>query len=76
MIYAWIWMALLTFRELTLAVILTTKDNLTLPVVVWSMWQSGDYGAASAITLILICLMVPLTAFYWWAVRKTGIETT
>ena len=76
MIYAWIWMALLTFRELTLAVILTTKDNLTLPVVVWSMWQSGDYGAASAITLLLICLMVPLTAFYWWAVRKTGIETT
>jgi len=57
-------------------VILTTKDNLTLPVVVWSMWQSGDYGAASAITLLLICLMVPLTAFYWWAVRKTGIETT
>ena len=76
MIYAWIWMALLTFRELTLAVILTTKDNLTLPVVVWSMWQSGDYGVASAITLMLICLMVPLTAFYWWAVRKTGIETT
>ncbi len=76
MIYAWIWMALLTFRELTLAVILTTKDNLTLPVVVWSMWSSGDYGAASAITLLLICLMVPLTAFYWWAVRKTGIQTT
>jgi iron(III) transport system permease protein len=74
MIYAWVWMALLTFRELTLAVILTTKDNLTLPVVVWSMWSSGDYGAASAITLLLICLMVPLTAGYWWAVRKTGIR--
>jgi len=76
LIYAWIWMALLTFRELTLAVILTTNDNLTLPVVVWGMWQSGDYGVASAITLVLICLMVPLTAFYWWAVRKTGIENS
>ena len=76
MIYAWIWMALLTFRELTLAVILTTKDNLTLPVVVWSMWSSGDYGVASSITLFLICLMVPLTAFYWWAMRKAGIQNT
>ncbi len=36
LLYAWLWIALLIFRELTLAVILSTADNLTFPVVVWS----------------------------------------
>ena len=74
LIYAWLWTALLTFRELTLAVLLTTRDNLTLPVVVWSIWQDGGFGKAAAITLLLMALMVPLIALYWWAVRRTGLR--
>lgn len=74
LIYAWLWIALITFRELTLAVILTTRDNITLPVVVWSMWQAGGFGQAAAITLLLMLLMVPLIALYWWAMRKTGLR--
>jgi iron(III) transport system permease protein len=74
LIYAWLWTALITFRELTLAVLLTTRDNLTLPVVVWSIWQNGDFGKAAAISLVLIAMMTPLIALYWWAMRKTGLQ--
>jgi iron(III) transport system permease protein len=74
LIYAWLWTALLTFRELTLAVLLTTRDNLTLPVVVWSIWQDGGFGKAAAITLLLMALMLPLIALYWWAMRRTGLR--
>jgi iron(III) transport system permease protein len=74
LIYAWLWTALLTFRELTLAVLLTTRDNLTLPVVVWSIWQDGGFGKAAAITLLLLALMVPLIALYWFAMRRTGLR--
>jgi iron(III) transport system permease protein len=74
LIYAWLWTALLTFRELTLAVLLTTRDNLTLPVVVWSIWQDGGFGKAAAITLLLLALMVPLIALYWWTMRRTGLR--
>jgi iron(III) transport system permease protein len=74
LIYAWLWTALLTFRELTLAVLLTTRDNLTLPVVVWSIWQDGGFGKAAAITLLLLAMMVPLIALYWWVMRRTGLR--
>jgi iron(III) transport system permease protein len=74
LIYAWLWIALLTFRELTLAVILSTRDNLTLPVVVWNSWIAGGFGAAAALTLVLIALMLPLVALYWWGSRKTGLR--
>jgi iron(III) transport system permease protein len=74
LIYAWLWTALLTFRELTLAVLLTTRDNLTLPVVVWSFWQDGVFGRAAAITVLLMAMMVPLIVLYWWAMRRTGLR--
>jgi iron(III) transport system permease protein len=75
LIYAWLWIALLTFRELTLAIILTTRDNITLPVVVWSLWNASGFGQAAAITLVLIALMLPIIALYWWVSRRKGLVT-
>jgi iron(III) transport system permease protein len=71
LIYAWLWIALLTFRELTLAVVLTSRGNITLPVVVWSMWLNGGLGRASAIALLLLALMVPIVVLYWIVTRRT-----
>ena len=71
LLYAWLWIALLTFRELTLAVVLTARDNITLPVVVWSMWLNGGLGRASAITLLLLALMVPVVVLYWMVARRS-----
>ncbi len=61
----WLWMALLTLRELTLATLLFTPNNVTLPVVIWNFWHSGDYGIASAITLLLMSCLAPLIMMYW-----------
>ncbi|HLI21189.1 MAG TPA: iron ABC transporter permease [Stellaceae bacterium] len=71
---AWLWIALLTFRELTLAVLLTTRDNITLPVVIWSLWLGGGLGDAAAVALVMLCLMTPIIAIYWFVARKTGLR--
>ena len=72
LLYAWLWIALLVFRELTLAVILTTRENITLPVVVWSLWVNGGLGQASALALVMLLVMVPIVALYWYVVRRRG----
>ena len=36
LLYAWLWIALMCYRELTLAVLITSYDNMTLPVLIWS----------------------------------------
>lgn len=72
LIYAWLWIALLTFRELTLAVLLTTRANITLPVVVWSLWLSGQIGRGAALTLVMLMLLVPFIGVYWLVAGRRG----
>jgi iron(III) transport system permease protein len=66
----WLWMALLTYRELTLATVLFSRDNITVSVVVWSMWNAGNLGVAAAITLIVLCGLAPLATAYWVLGRR------
>jgi iron(III) transport system permease protein len=72
-LYAWIWIALLTYRELTLPVVLATGTNLPFSVLVWSYVQSSSYGRASAAALIMLAVMVPFLLLYWVVARKVGL---
>jgi iron(III) transport system permease protein len=74
--YAWLWIALLTFRELTLAVLLSTSGNLTLPVVIWSQWLAGGLAQASALAIVMLLLMTPVTIVYWLIARRRGLIAT
>ena len=61
------------FRELTLAVILSTADNITIPVVVWSLWLGGGLGQASALAMVMLAMMTPMIALYWLFARRQGL---
>jgi iron(III) transport system permease protein len=76
LLYAWLWIALLVFRELTLAVILSTADNVTFPVVVWSLWLGGGLGQASALAIVMLLMMTPPIALYWLIARRQGLVAT
>ena len=71
-LYAWLWMALLTMRELTLAVILTSRGNITLSVEIWNLWLAGGLGNAAALALIMVAVMLPLVVLYWAVARRHG----
>jgi iron(III) transport system permease protein len=71
----WIWTALLTYRELTVAVFLAGQESITLPAVVWSYWFSGNRNVAAAVTLIMIAALVPMIITFWWFGRRSQLET-
>ena len=70
-LYAWIWIALLSYRELTLAAFLTAKDNQTLPTLVLGFVTRGDATVAAAISLLLLAFMIPLVMLYFFFGRRT-----
>jgi iron(III) transport system permease protein len=55
LIYAGMWTAMLTFREVSMALFLTGPRNQVLSVGVWLLWQQGKFnaGAASAVLMVL-----------------------
>ena len=65
LINAFFWIALLTLRELTLATILFSPNNITLSVVIWSLWNAGQHGPSAAMSLVMILLMLPVMIGYW-----------
>jgi len=70
-LYAWIWMALLSYRELTLAAFLTAKDNQTLPTLILAFVVRGDAPIAAALSLFLVAFMAPLVVLYFVYGRRT-----
>jgi iron(III) transport system permease protein len=72
-LYAWIWIALLAYRELTLPVILSSASNQPLSVVVWSLVAGSSYGMASAVATIMLAIMLPILVVYWIVARRTGL---
>ena len=70
----WLWRALVTYRELTVATVLLTPENITLPVVVWSQWVGVGLGQAAAVTLILVAMLAPLILVYWLCVGRRFLD--
>jgi iron(III) transport system permease protein len=64
LLLAGVYVATLTARELTLSVLLSTPGNMTLPVVIWSLWLNGGLGRASAALVCFLLCMLPLMALY------------
>jgi iron(III) transport system permease protein len=70
-VYAWIWMALLSYRELTLAAFLTGRENQTLPTLILSLVSAGQSTIAAAVSLLLFIFMIPLVVLYFLFGRRS-----
>jgi iron(III) transport system permease protein len=67
--YGGLWIALLVSRDITLANVLFARDNVTVSMVVWTVWSSGQLGRASALSLMMMAVVVPLIYLY---MRRAG----
>jgi iron(III) transport system permease protein len=76
MLYTWIWTALLAYRELTLPVLLASAKSQPLSVVIWGLIETSAHGQASAITVLMLLLMLPLLLVYWRATRRIGLPVS
>lgn len=72
LMYAWLWIALLTYRELTPAVFLQSRDSVTLSTYVFRALRGGNIPRGAA--LVLLAVMTPLVAVYFvWGRRRLDI---
>ena len=51
---SWIWIGMLSYREVTMALTLYTRSNVVVSTVVWQFWGSGWIPEVSALGVVLI----------------------
>jgi iron(III) transport system permease protein len=75
LVYAWLWMALLCYRELTIAsVLVTNQNNVTLPMIVWGLWLGGRLNQAAAANVVILVFMLPVVLLYLTFGRRSRLE--
>ncbi len=69
-VYAWIWTSLSAYRELTMAVLLASPKSQVLSTYIWGQWHGGGLGDAAAIAVVMMAIMSPLVASFWFYARR------
>jgi iron(III) transport system permease protein len=67
---AWLWIALLSYRELTMASILSGVENVTLPAAIFGILITSGQPTAAAASCIGLAFMIPLVFLYWFFGRR------
>ncbi len=75
LVYAGLWTALLSFREVTMALFLTGPKNTVLSVATWSLWRAGDLTTAAATAVVMVAIMVVLLLITLWLIGGRMLET-
>ncbi|HEY7060624.1 MAG TPA: iron ABC transporter permease [Chloroflexota bacterium] len=57
---AWLWLALLSYREVTMALVLYSPASEVLPTLIWKLWASSSVPQVSALGVILIVLVTSI----------------
>lgn len=67
LLYAGLWTALLSFREVSMALFLNGPNNTVFSVAVWNLWQQGNLRLAAAGSVVLVFTMglLTLVALHW-----------
>jgi iron(III) transport system permease protein len=57
LVFGGLWTALLIFREITMALMLSGPNNQVLSVRIWTQWESGNLSAAAALGVVMVLVM-------------------
>lgn len=57
----WVWVAVHALRAFSIPIMLSNEDTLVFAVLLWEMWEDGTAPLASALGVLLILVLIPLT---------------
>jgi iron(III) transport system permease protein len=69
---SWVWIGMLSYREVTMALTLYTRHNVVISTVVWQFWGSGWIPEVSALGVVLILFAVIIVGALRIALSRVG----
>jgi len=69
---SWIWIAMLSYREVTMALTLYTRNSVVISTVVWQFWTNGWIPQVSALGVVLIVFALIVVGGLRIALSRVG----
>ncbi len=69
---SWIWIGMLSYREVTMALTLYTRSSVVISTVVWQFWGSGWIPEVSALGVVLILFALVVVGTLRVALARVG----
>jgi iron(III) transport system permease protein len=69
---SWIWISMLSYREVTMALALGTRKNLVISTIVWQFWGNGWVPQVAALGVLLVLFAVLIVGGLKFAFSRVG----
>ena len=73
LIAGWIYVVIVSVRELSSSILLYSPGSEVVPVMIWELWQNGQYVELSALGVMLIAMLFCFVMLAQFAGKKFGV---
>ena len=70
----WIYVMIVSIRELSTSILLYSPDTQVISIVIWELWENGQYVELSALGVLFILSLLVLVMVAQWLGRKYGVK--
>ena len=70
----WIYVMIVSIRELSTSILLYSPDTRVVSIVIWELWQNGQYVELSALGVLFILSLFFLVLLARWVGSRYGIK--
>jgi iron(III) transport system permease protein len=70
----WIYITIVSIRELSTSILLYSPDTQVISIVIWELWENGQYVELSALGVMFITALFILVLIAQWLGRKYGVK--
>jgi len=71
---SWIWISMLSYREVTMALALGTRKNLVISTIVWQFWGNGWVPQVAALGVVLVLFAIVIVGLLKIGFARYGGE--
>jgi iron(III) transport system permease protein len=74
LIAGWIYIVLVSFRELSSSILLYSPGNEVLSIVIWERWENGQFTQLAALGIVMVAALVVLVVLATRLGARIGVK--
>jgi iron(III) transport system permease protein len=74
LVAGWIYVMIVSIRELSTSILLYSPDTRVVSIIIWELWQNGQYVELSALGVLFILSLFVLVLIARWVGGRYGIR--